>query len=157
VGPAHSCRRSGVNREYRVTRLWRHHGWQIEEQYKRAKCRVEIENFSGRSALSVLQDFYAKIFTMNLTAILVWVAQAIAHRLYAARRPSYRVNFANALSKMKHAVARLLLRLRGQELVTTLVLAMAASVEAVRPDRSAPRNMKPAKAQGFHSNYKRCR
>jgi len=47
--------------------------------------------------------------------------------------------------------------LGGQELLTTLVLAMAASVEAVRPDRSAPRNMKPAKIQGFHPNYKRCR
>ncbi len=128
-----------------------------QEQYKRAKCRVEIENFSGRSALSVRQDFYAKIFAMNLTAILVWVAQAIADRLYAARRHPYRVNFANALSKMKHAGARLLLGLAAQELVATLILAMAASVEAVRPDRSAPRKMKPAKIQGFYPNYKRCR
>jgi hypothetical protein len=134
-----------------------HLRWGIEEQYKRAKCRVEIENFSGRSALSVRQDFYAKIFAMNLTAILVWVAQAIADRLYAARRHPYRVNVANALSKMKHAAARLLLGLGGQELVATLVLAMAASVEAVRPDRSAPRKMKPAKIQGFYPNYKRCR
>jgi hypothetical protein len=45
----------------------------------------------------------------------------------------------------------------GQELVTTLVLAMVASVEAVRPARSAPRKMKPAKLQGFYPNYKRCR
>lgn len=134
-----------------------HLRWGIEEQYKRAKCRVEIENFSGRSALSVRQDFYAKIFAMNLTAILAWVAQVIAERLYAARRHRYRVNFANALSKMKHAVARLLLGLGGQELVAALVLAMAASVEAVRPDRSAPRKMKPAKIQGFYPNYKRCR
>ena len=134
-----------------------HLRWGIEEQYKRAKCRVEIENFSGRSALSVRQDFYAKIFAMNLAAILVWVAQAIADRLYAARRHPYRVNFATALSKMKHASARLLLGLGGQELVATLVFAMAASVEAVRPDRSAPRKMKPAKIQGFYPNYKRCR
>ena len=108
----------------------------------------EIENFSGRSALSVRQDVYAKIFAMNLAAILVWVAQAIADRLYAARRHPYRVNFANALSKMKHAGARLLLGLGGQELVATLVLAMAASVEAVRPDRSAPRKMRPAQNSG---------
>lgn len=131
--------------------------WDEEEQYKRAKCRVEIENFSGRTDRSVLQDFYAKIFAMNLTAILVWVAQAIADRLYATRRHPYRVNFANALSKMKHAGARLLLGLGGQELVATLVLAIAANVEAVRPDRSAPRKMKPAKIQGYHPNYKRCR
>jgi hypothetical protein len=76
-----------------------HLRWGIEEQYKRAKCRVEIENFSGRTAQSVRQDFYAKIFAMNLTAILVWVAQAIADRLYAARRHAYRVNFANALAR----------------------------------------------------------
>jgi len=60
----------------------------------------------------------------------------------------------------EHTGARLLMGLGGlggQELLTTLVLAMAASVEAVRPDRSAPRNMKPAKIQGFHPNYKRCR
>jgi hypothetical protein len=58
---------------------------------------------------------------------------------------------------MKHAVARLLLGLGGQEWVGALVLAMAASVEAVRPDRSAPRKMKPAKIHGFYPNFKRCR
>jgi hypothetical protein len=56
-----------------------------------------------------------------------------------------------------HAIARLLLGLAGQELVTALVLTMAASVEAVRSDRGAPRKMKPAKIQGFHPNFKRCR
>lgn len=130
--------------------------WGIEEQYKRSKCRIEIENFSGRSALSVPQDFYSKIFAMSLAPILAWVAQAIANRPYAARRHPYRLNLANALSKMKHAGARSLLGLAGQELVATLVFAMAASVEAGRPDRSAPRNMNPAKIQGFYPNYKRC-
>ncbi len=138
-----------------------HLRWGIEEQYKRAKCRVEIENFSWRSAQCVRQDFYAKIFAMifamNLTTILVWVAQAIADRLYQTRRHAYRVNFANVFSKMKHAIARLLLGLAGQELVTALASAIAASVEAVRPDRGAPRKMKPAKIQGFHPNFKRRR
>jgi hypothetical protein len=131
--------------------------WGIEEQYKRAKCRLEIENFSGRSAQSVRQEIYAKLFALNLAAILAWVAQAVAERLYRERRRTYGVNIANALSKMKHAGARLLLGLGTQELVTPLVFTMAASVEAVRPDRSAPRKMKPAKLQGFHHNYKRCR
>jgi hypothetical protein len=58
---------------------------------------------------------------------------------------------------MKHAIARLLLGLGDQELITTLVLAMAARVEAIRPERSAPRKMKSAKLQGFHPDYKGCR
>jgi len=38
-----------------------HMRWGIEENYKRLKQWTEIENFSGKSTLSVKQDFYAKI------------------------------------------------------------------------------------------------
>ena len=55
-----------------------HLRWGVEEGYKREKCRLEIENFSGLSAHAVKQDFYAKLFVLNLTAILSWVPQAIA-------------------------------------------------------------------------------
>jgi hypothetical protein len=134
-----------------------HLRWGIEENYKREKCRLEIENFSGLSAQVVRQDLYAKLVALNLTAILAWVAQAVADRLYQARRRAYRVNFANALSKMKHTLVRLLLAAPGTSFLTALIMAMATSVEAVRPDRTAPRNVKPAKIQGFHPNYKRCR
>jgi uncharacterized membrane protein len=105
----------------------------------------------------VQQDFYAKIFVLNLAAVIAWVAQAIADRLYRARRRAYRVNFANALSKMKDNVVRLFVQGSPLQLLTALVLSMASSVEAVRPDRSYPRKIKPAKLHGFHPNYKRCR
>jgi hypothetical protein len=134
-----------------------HLRWGVEEDYKREKCRLEIENFSGLSTRVVEQDVYAKLFTLNLTAICAWVAQAIAERCHQQRRRSYRINFANALSKMKDSVVRLLLCNDPGALLVGLVLAMAAKVEAVRPDRAFPRNMKPAKVQGFFPNYKRCR
>jgi hypothetical protein len=134
-----------------------HLRWGVEEGYKREKCRVEIENFSGLSAQVIKQDFYAKIFTLNLTAILSWVAQAIADRLYKERKRPYRVNFANALSKIKDNLVRLFVFESAGHLLTPLVLAMAGSVEAVRPDRSYQRKIKPAKLHGFHPNYKRCR
>ena len=47
-----------------------------------------------------------------------------------------RVDFANALSKMKDNVVRLFVFDSPLQLLTSLVLAMAACVEAVRPDRS---------------------
>jgi hypothetical protein len=134
-----------------------HRRWGVEEGYKRVKCRVEIENFSGRSARVVLQDLYAKLLTLNLTAICAWVAQAIAERLYQHRRRAYRVNFAHALSKMKDTVVRLLLGPEDTALLTPLILAMATTVEAVRSERTFPRKTKPAKIHGFHPNYKRCR
>ena len=39
---------------------------------------MEIENFSGKSVGSVQQDFFAKIVTLNITAIMVSQSQAIA-------------------------------------------------------------------------------
>jgi len=131
--------------------------WGVEEGYKREKSRLEIENFSGLSPQVVQQDFYAKMFVLNLAPVLAWVAQAIANRLYQARKRAYRVNFANALSKMKDNVVRLFVQGSTPQLLTALVLSMAWSVEAVRPDRSYPRKIKPAKLHGFHPNYKRCR
>jgi hypothetical protein len=39
-----------------------HYRWNEEEAYKMLKCRVEIENFSWKTAIAVRQDFYARIF-----------------------------------------------------------------------------------------------
>ena len=120
------------------------------------KCRLEIENFSGLSAHAVKQDFYAKLFVLNLTAVLSWVAQAIADRLCRDCQHTYRVNFAQALSKRKDNLVQLLVSNSSRQLLTALILAVATRVEAVRPDRSYPRKIKPAKLHPFHPNYKCC-
>jgi hypothetical protein len=134
-----------------------HKRWGIEENYLTQKHRLEIENFSGKSAQVVRQDFYAKLFTLNLTAIIAWVAQAIADRRLASRRRPYKVNFANAVSKMKDNLVRLFLACSARELLTRLAWAMAAAVEAVRPGRSFPRNFKKISQHQFHPNLKGCR
>ena len=80
--------------------------WGIEENYKREKQRLEIENFSGRTPWVLLQDFHAKIFAQNLTAIFVRLAQWLADARYQHRRHGdYRINFANALSKFEEQAA----------------------------------------------------
>jgi hypothetical protein len=102
-----------------------HLRWGAEEAYKCGKLRLELENFSGLSVRVVLQDCFAKLFTVNLTAICTWVAQVIATARYRQRRREYRVNFAHALSGMKNTVVRLLVGTDTTELLTSLILAMA--------------------------------
>ncbi len=46
-----------------------------QEDYKVMKCRIEIENFTGKSVLSVYQDFHARIFSKNLTTIMTFPAR----------------------------------------------------------------------------------
>lgn len=49
-----------------------HFRWGIEEGYKLLKARVEIEAFSGKTSLSVKQDFHSKIFMMSLSSVLAF-------------------------------------------------------------------------------------
>jgi len=134
-----------------------HLRWGIEAGYKREKCFAEIENFSGRTVHALKQDVLAKVLTLNLTALLVWLAQWMIRRLYQERRHRYQVNFANALSKMKDNVVRLLGLSPPPGLLERLLCAMACEVEAIRPDRSFPRDIKSSRPKRFQPNYKRCR
>jgi hypothetical protein len=47
-----------------------HLRWPVEEDYKAMKRWIEIGNFSGKSVLSVYQDFHAKVFSKNLASAL---------------------------------------------------------------------------------------
>ena len=131
--------------------------WGVEELYKREKKRMEIENFSGRSARVIEQDFYAKSIAQNLAMLMVLLAQWLADARYRDRSYRYCINVANALSKMKNTLVRLLLNPSPWALCWSLLERMVASVEPVRPERSYPRTMKTARTPGFYGNYKRCR
>ena len=43
--------------------------WPIETKYNTLKNKLKLENFSGRTFISVQQDFYATMFLSNLVAI----------------------------------------------------------------------------------------
>lgn len=131
--------------------------WDIEENYKREKKRLEIENFSGRTPQVLLQDFHAKVLALNLARLFVTAAQWLVDEQYKHRRHKYRVNFANALSKMKNNLIRLLLYTSPLEFSWHLIKRMASCVEAVRPDRSFPRDLRKVQVPGFSGNYKRTR
>jgi hypothetical protein len=68
------------------------------------KSRVEVENWSGESVLSIDQDFHAKVFTKNLTAILAHPIQATVALASQEKQHQYRTNMTYALSKMKDRV-----------------------------------------------------
>lgn len=52
-----------------------HERWGVEENYKIIKCRLQMENFTGETVESIYQDFHARIFTLNFSAIFANIAQ----------------------------------------------------------------------------------
>jgi len=81
-----------------------HYRWNIEEAYKLFKVRAETEKFSGKTVLSVKQDFFAKIFIMNLCAVLSFpIEEKVKKESNEAKeknikKHTYKINRTSALS-----------------------------------------------------------
>lgn len=118
-----------------------HERWPIEEDYKVMKSRIEIENFTGKSVLSVYQDFHAKVLSKNITAILAFPTALAIMRKLTDRKYLYRFNFTQTLSKMKDTIVVLFNRSESivKELITKLHKIIIETIEPVRPGRKYPR------------------
>ena len=134
-----------------------HQRWRIEEQYKRQKQGLQIENFSGKSVESIRQDFYAKQVTHNLIAILATGAQAQVDARFQARKQPYTVNFTQALSNMKNQIIHLLREMNIQPRVQALLERCAQNIKACRPDRRFMRRVSNLHQNLFFTAYKACR
>lgn len=135
-----------------------HLRWGIEENYKRLKQWAEIENFSGKSALSVKQDFYAKVLSTNLTSMLANAAQKQVDKTTAKRELHYQINFAQALSKMKNTLVEWfqLTTDRLRKRLEMFIGYIACTIEPVRDGRSYERP-KSKQNRRYYCAYKRAR
>jgi hypothetical protein len=130
-----------------------HNRWPVEEDYKALKSRIEVENWSGKSVLAIYQDFHAKVFTKNLTALLAHPAQHVVHQESQAKQYTYAVNMTHAFSKMKDTVVLLLQRTSILPLLERFWVLLTRTIEPVRPGRSFPRN-KRVIPRRFSMSYK---
>lgn len=132
-----------------------HLRWQIEEGYKKQKSWIEIENFTGKSVLSVRQDFHARILSLNLTAMTIFCAQGAIKQTVAQRYYDYKINFAQALSSMKGTLIRLLTGRMNEIDWYRWLKDIARCLTPLRPDRSFQRKETRIAKRRFHENYKR--
>lgn len=124
-----------------------HLRWSQEESYKFLKCRVELANWSGKSALSVYQDYHAKILAANLTMALVMTAQDEVDLKHVNDERPKQVNKTYALSAMKDALVRMLATANPLEIIRSLVSLFVRTIEVVRVGRAFIRrkDIKPAR------------
>jgi hypothetical protein len=132
-----------------------HIRWPVEEDYKAIKCRMELENFTGKSVLSVYQDFHAKVFAKNMVAIMALHINQGLKTNSESRKFVYQINFTQALSKTKGVFALLLLRTKSKnmQLVADLFSIFQRTIEPIRPGRKYPRKHKIS-ARKFFLQYK---
>ena len=115
--------------------------WGIETNFNYFKNWCELENFSGKTALAVKQDFYAKIYTMNLTAAL---AHPIEEKIQQEKE-NYKINRVDALAQGRLLPILLFIKKRGKEALFHFDRMVEKSIEIVKKSRSFYRSKKPRK------------
>ena len=131
-----------------------HCRWNIEEAYKLFKCRVQLEAFSGKTAIAVKQDFFAKIFMMTTTAVLAFpVEEQIKQECQkSTRKHKFKINRTNALALVKEISVKIFLHKIIQPAMQAFDKILKATIDIVRPNRKFPR--KKLKKKPPSMNYK---
>lgn len=133
-----------------------HYRWNEEEAYKLLKCRIEVEDFSGKTVNAVKQDFFAKIFLMTLCAIYAHPIEEKVKAEYKAdqtRLYDQKINRTNAIAATDDILIAVLIRKQYDKALKSFDQVVAATREIIRPGRSEPRNKKVRKL--YSMNYKK--
>lgn len=132
--------------------------WGAETIYGFEKIRWELENFSGKSSISIKQDFYASILNFNMTVVLALEAKKeldqsgeVKHRKY-----KYEINYSIALSYMKNKFMSALLNIstNPNDFCFEVKTLMKKNLEPIRFGRSFPHKRKH-KGKRFPTNTRK--
>lgn len=131
-----------------------HYRWSIEEGYKLYKSRAELESFSGKTALAVKQDFFAKVFIMSLCAVLAFPIEERVKKESGCKANKHyqKINRTNALSMLRSISVALLLKEMVRKAIKAYDLLVEKTTEIVRPGRKSERKKRPKKL--YYMNYK---
>ena len=132
-----------------------HYRWNEEEAYKLLKCRIELENFTGKTAKAVKQDFHAKVFLMTLCAAYAHPIEEKVTAEYKAdqqRKFDQKINRTNALSMTQEIMIAVMIRKQFDKAMEAFDNIVEKTREIIRPGRSFPRNKKTKRT--YSMNYK---
>jgi hypothetical protein len=114
--------------------------WAVEEALKQLKVRLTAENFSGKTALAVRQDFHARVLLANLVNLFCIESdrRIRGQDQRRQRQHPHQTNRHYALAQLRHFLPRFLLA-PTLGLVRALLGRLASEAESIRPERSYPR------------------
>jgi hypothetical protein len=127
--------------------------WGVEESYKIFKKTLHIEHFSGRSAQAVKQDFYARVFMLNMGSLIR--SQGIStHQKRAKNKYKLQANKTQVLAKIKDFLIDFFYTARIRKVINQMLKILEKRLEIIRPERSFPRPKTSSRRRSKIINYK---
>jgi hypothetical protein len=134
-----------------------HLRWGVETFYGVVKTRLQLEHFSGLTAESVRQDFYATIFITNLESVLTEEATTRLEKKTPKNLHPQQVNQAVSFNAIKnYVIALFYLENNSEEILRQLTQLFLTNPSSVRPQRSVPRRQRsPTQRLNYHRRIKK--
>lgn len=132
--------------------------WAIEEGYKMYKARVQVEAFSGKTAIAVKQDIYAKAMMMTLCAGLAFPIEERVVKEYQADQKKglvkhpHKINRTFAYWSTKGILVGMFIKRLVRSALAAFDKQVEANTEIVRKGKKNPRPWKPPRH--YYMNYK---
>jgi hypothetical protein len=133
-----------------------HYRWNEEEAYKLLKSRIELEDFSGKTAKAVKQDFHAKIFLLTLSAAYAHPIEERVRKEFKAdkqRKYDQKINRTNSIAATKDVLISIFIKKQFSKAIAALDDIIYKTREVIRPDRKNER--KHHQKIPYRMNYKR--
>ena len=110
--------------------------WPIEEKYKDVKSKVQVQNWTGMSVETCKQDFYAKILTLNITALIIFQAQNEVKENAEHKKYDYKTCISEAVRKMRFRIIGLFTSNNSEKIILYLYDQFVKLTSVIRPERS---------------------
>ena len=129
--------------------------WPVETKYKKLKSRLAIEEFSGATTTSVLQEFYINVLLSNLSSLIKnQVDEEIQITAKSTNKYRYQANRAFIIGRIKTIVPKILCNLFDLSVIDRLYKESLRCRSQIMPERTFRRKKNKAIGRTHFNNKK---
>ncbi|MFR0899204.1 MAG: hypothetical protein ACLSG4_06985 [Anaerobutyricum sp.] len=129
--------------------------WPVETKYKELKSRLAIEEFSGATTTSVLQEFYINVLLSNLSSLIKnQVDEEIQITAKSTNKYRYQANRAFIIGRVKTIVPKILSNLFDLSVLDILYKESLRCRSQIMPGRTFRRKKNKAIGRTHFNNKK---
>ena len=129
--------------------------WPVETKYKELKSRLAIEEFSGSTTTSVLQEFYINVLLSNLSSLIKnQVDEEIQITAKSTNKYRYQANRAFIIGRVKTIVSKILCNLFDLSALDILYKESLRCRSQIMPGRTFRRKKNKAIGRTHFNNKK---
>ena len=129
--------------------------WPVETKYKELKSRLAIEEFSGATTTSVLQEFYINVLLSNLSSLIKdQVDEEIQITAKSTNKYRYQANRAFIIGRIKTIVPKILCNLFDLSAIDRLYKESLRCRSQIMPERTFRRKKNKAIGRTHFNNKK---